>query len=91
MKKLVIIFGISANLFAQQSSETPNPTQVFAGYDENGYAIYKNIKPFYTLGSKIALGICGGGITAIVTKIICDRRREDAERPETFEQENIEI
>jgi len=87
MKKIIIGFVLCSSFSFGQSS----PNTIYLGQDENNYPIYKNIRPFSSLGSKFALGITVGGITAIITKIIVDRKREDEQRIETFEQEGVYI
>ena len=86
MKKLLLFF-LPFTALSQS-----DPTTVYLGQDENNYAIYENIRPFYTTSSKIALGIFGSLVTGISTYMIVERRKEKKRKQQQpYLQENVEI
>jgi hypothetical protein len=74
MKKLIIILFPNA-LYGQS-----DPTTIYLGQDENNYAIYENIRPFYTTSAKVAVGIFSGMVIGISTYIIVKRQKENRYR-----------
>ena len=99
MKKLVLFIGlvISSVSYGQAWEDAGSNNSTFMGYDEEGYAIYKNVKPFESLGSKIAVSFFGVFGTALTIKIVRDRRKEDElkeaeeKAKNRYIQENVEI
>lgn len=88
MKKLVLLLGIavSLNAFGQSSGNT-----VYLGQDENNAPIYKDVKPFSNLSARIGISVAVSGITAFIIYVFTDKKKEEVEVEETFEQENVEI
>jgi hypothetical protein len=88
MKKLVLLLGIavSLNAFGQSSGNI-----VYMGQDENNAPIYKNVKPFSSFSAKAGITIAVSGITAFIIYVFTDKKKEEVEVEETFEQENVEI
>ena len=102
MKKLFLFIGLAVASISYGQAGVPSENmgsnnQVFMGYDEQGYPIYKNIRPFESIGSKIAMSVFGIFGTAITIKIVRDRKEENKQREEEekaknrFMQEDVEI
>ena len=102
MKKLVlfialVVSGISYGQAGVPSENKGSNNQVFMGYDEQGYPIYKNVNHFESIGSKIAVSLFTIFGTALTIKIVRDRKREDEQKEEEekaknrYMQKNVEI
>ena len=102
MKKLFLFIGLAVASLSYGQAGVPTENmgsnnQVYMGQDENGYPIYKNIRPFESIGSKIAISVFGIFGTAITVKIVRDRKeakkQEEAEEKakNRFLQENVEM
>ena len=95
MKKLVLLIalvvsGISYGQAGVPSENMGSNNQVYMGQDENGYPIYKNIKPFESIGSKIAVSVFGVFVSGVTTLIIHDKRedkREEEKKKEVKKEE----
>ena len=98
MKKLVllILLFVSGVSYSQAWENSSSNNTVYLGQDENNYPIYKNVRPFESLGSKIAMTTLVSGISAFFTYMIIDRRKERKAQELEQEQhpliqENVEI
>lgn len=98
MKKLVLLVALSLSglSYGQAWENSGSNNSVYVGQDENNYPIYKNVRPFESLGSKIAMTTLVSGISAFITYIIVDRRKERKAQELEQEQhpliqENVEI
>ena len=94
MKKLVLLFALSLTglSYGQAWENSGADNTVYVGQDENNYPIYKTIRPFESLGAKLAVSAFGAFVTGVTIKIVRDRRKEDERREkEPLIQENVEI
>jgi len=98
MKKLVLLVALSLSglSYGQAWENSGSNNSVYVGQDENNYPIYKNVRPFESLDSKIAITTLVSGIGAFITYIIVDRRKERKAQELEQEQhpliqENVEI
>jgi hypothetical protein len=98
MKKLVLLVALSLSglSYGQAWENSGSNNSVYVGQDENNYPIYKNVRPFESLGSKIAMTTLVSGISAFFTYMIIDRRKERKAQELEQEQhpliqENVEI
>jgi hypothetical protein len=94
MKKLVLLFALSLTglSYGQAWENSGADNTVYVGQDENNYPIYKTIRPFESLGAKLAVSAFGAFVTGVTIKIVRDRRKEDKEREEQpLIQKNVEI
>ncbi len=94
MKKLVLLVALSLSglLYGQAWENSGSNNSVYVGQDENNYPIYKNVRPFESLGAKLAVSAFGAFVTGVTIKIVRDRRKEDEEREkEPLVQKNVEI
>ena len=94
MKKLVLLFALSLTglSYGQAWENSGADNTVYVGQDENNYPIYKTIRPFESLGAKLAVSAFGAFVTGVTIKIERDRRKEDKEKEEQpLIQKNVEI
>lgn len=98
MKKLVLLVALSLSglSYGQAWEDAGADNIVYVGQDENNQPIYRNVRPFESLGAKIGISVAVSGIGAFITHIIVDRRKERKEQEREQEQhplirENVEI
>lgn len=102
MKKLALFIGLAIASLSYGQAGVPSENmgsnnQVYMGQDENGYPIYKNIRPFESIGSKIAMSVFGIFGTAITIKIVRDRKadikqeEEEEKAKNRYQQKNVDI
>lgn len=102
MKKLLLFIGLAVASASYGQAGIPSEDAganniVYMGQDENGYPIYKNVRPFESIGSKIAISLFSVFGTALTIKIVRDRKEEnelkeaEEKAKNRFMQKDVEI